>query len=96
MNIKEFNEKKKEALNINVVAEYGYVDSEALALLINKINELHPPTPPTCLTCEKYKQKENGGLLLHTHCAIVAIDDNHARQFCCIHHSDYEVKNENN
>ena len=99
MNIKEFNDKKQEALNINVVADYGYIDNEALTLLMAKINELQPPTPPTCSTC-KYLNSEdwywtcdNPKNMPLDICKTDCESGISVRS--CIHHSDYdEVKDE--
>ncbi|MBY0244173.1 MAG: hypothetical protein K2Q03_01840 [Sphingobacteriaceae bacterium] len=51
MTNKEFEDKKQELLDIEIRAEFGYVDHDNLSVLHEKIKQLQPPRP-TCDTCK--------------------------------------------
>ena len=85
MTNKEFEAKKQELLDIEIRAEFGYVDHENLSVLHEKIKQLQPPRP-TCVTCNKHKSNGGIGLLHLTHCTMVK---EYPTQFSCIQHSDY-------
>ena len=63
MNMKEFNEKKQDIIDVlnEVNAGQEPMQYGQYSWLFDKVNELQPPKPPTCSTC---KYKENSYHLL--------------------------------
>lgn len=90
--VQEFNHELWETLELLKAAKQLYLSDELYRKIAIKLNNLQPPRP-TCSTCKRHDLNGGHGLCSLTHCHILRLEP--SDQFCCIHHSDYEVFNAN-
>lgn len=105
---KEFEAQKQEIIDeVDALNSLGLINNEARAIIINPLNKLQPPEPPTCATCEHINLKcgssAYGGFLCKNINALNAdggavstsggynIRIKNIDNFGCTSHSDYEV-----
>lgn len=102
----EFKNQKEEIISSLLDLSGHMIDNNLVsfaihsAILINDIRSLKPPALPTCSTCGYLNQFFSYGAITSSECGNEKASFNYLKvihntnKHICIHHSDYEVKDE--